>query len=85
MANTIVYQIVLKAGASYGKEITVSLYNGETLAGRCKSHSGSRGIENLRCDRVKANRVRLAMTNTRRKAHLTVWEIKVTGADTIGM
>ena len=86
MANTLVYQIELKALTSISEEITVSLYNGETLAGRCKSHNGTYSTQTLSCDRVAANRVRLTMTCTR-NAYLVLREIRVTGAstNTIGM
>ena len=82
MSNITVYQIVLRAGTNYSDEITVSLYSGETLAGQCKSHSGSyRGTETLSCDRVTADRVRLTVSSTSWK-HLYVYEITVTGAST---
>ena len=77
MSNTAVYQIVLRAGTITSDEITVSLYSGETLTGRCKSHSGSDASnETLSCDKVSADRVRLAMSNTSR-TYLWVYEIKV--------
>ena len=84
MPNTLVYQIVLVADTGYSDEITVSLYNGETLAGQCKSYTG--GTQTLSCDRVAADRVRLTVTSTSR-IYLYVFEIKVTGASTktIGM
>ena len=86
MPNTLVYQIVLVAETGYSDEITVSLYNGETLAGECPSHTGSWGLETLSCDTVVADRVRLAVTSTSMTI-LVVFEIKVTGASTktIGM
>ena len=83
MSNTPVYQIVLKAHTSNGKEITVSLYSGETLAGQCKSHSGSPASkETLSCDNVTADRVRLTMSSTSSTA-LVVYEITVTGVPTM--
>ena len=92
MTNTTVYQIELRARTYSSDEITVSMYSGETLAGQCKSHSGSSGSnsykETLSCDRVTADRVRLTMTTTTRtKTQLYVFEIKVTGVPTmtIGM
>ena len=77
MSNTTVYQIVLKAQTSYNKEITVSLYSGETLAGQCKSHTGSPASrDTLSCDRVTADRVRLTISSTL-NTRLEVYEIKV--------
>ena len=77
MSNTAVYQIVLRAGTITSDEITASLYSGETLTGRCKSHSGSDASnETLSCDKVSVDRVRLAMSNTSR-TYLWVYEIKV--------
>ena len=74
MTNMPVYQIVLRAS---GEKITVSLYSGETLAGRCKSHTGSGGqTQTLSCDRVTADRVRLTMTGS--SIVLNVYGIKVT-------
>ena len=73
MTNTIVYQIELKAWTD--GQITVLLYSGETLAGQCKSHSGS-GTETLSCDELTADRVRLSMSNTSR-TYLAVDEITV--------
>ena len=82
MTNTIVYQIVLRAGTYYSEEITVSLYSGETLAGQCESHSGSGASnETLSCARVTADRVRLTMSSTS-STILAVYEITVTGAST---
>ena len=85
MSNTMVYQIELKAYTSNGKEITVSLYSGETLAGQCKSHSGSyASTETLSCDNVTADRVRLTMSSTNNLVcTLIVYEIKVTGVPTM--
>ena len=85
MANTPVYQIVLKASSRYGEDITVSLYSGETLAGQCQSYTTNGGTETLSCDRVKADRVRLTMSGT--ETYLAVYEIKVTQlfTMTIGM
>ena len=85
MSNTPVYQIVLKADTFY-REITVSLYSGETLAGQCTSHSGSSSTQYLSCDEVTADRVRLTMSRTSRR-YLYVDEMTVTGAstDTIGI
>ena len=84
MSNTTVYQIVLKAYTAYrGGEITVSLYSGETLAGQCKSHSGSAASkETLSCDRVAADRVRLTMSSTS-NTWLRVYEIKVSRVPTM--
>ena len=86
MSSTPVYQIVLKAYTPNGEDITVSLYSGETLAGQCKSHSGSSGIngykETLSCDRVTADRVRLTLSSTSSTA-LVVYEITVTGVPTM--
>ena len=83
MSNTLVDQILLKAGTgNYGEEITVSLYSGETLAGGCESHSGSWGKEMLSCNSVAANRVRLTLTGTR-ETWLYVYEIKVKGSRSI--
>ena len=74
MSNTPVYQIVLRASTKYSEEITVSLYSGETLAGQCKSHTGtSRSTETLSCAKVTADRVRLTMSGT----YLAVYEITV--------
>ena len=83
MTDTIVYQIVLKAWTAYSEDITVSLYSGETLAGLCKSYSGSGNSykETLSCDRVTADRVRLTVSSTSR-TYLAVVEITVTGAST---
>ena len=83
MPNTLVYQIVLRAWTDYGK-ITVLLYNGETLAGQCKSYTG--GTQTLSCDRVAADRLMLTMTSTSWTT-LYIGEIRVTGASTnkIGM
>ena len=80
MTDTLVYKIVLRAWSYFsGGEITVSLYSGETLAGQCKSHSGSSGSnEILSCDRVTADRVRLTTSSK----YLVVYEITVTGAST---
>ena len=75
MSNTAVYQIVLQAGTS-SDEITVSLYSGETLAGQCKSHSGSYGTETLSCAKVTADRVRLTVSGTS-STYLAVYEITV--------
>ena len=76
MTNTLVYQIMLKASTETGAEITVSLYSGETLAGRCESHTVNGVTQTLSCDRVTADRVRLTMTTTT-ETHLYVYEIKV--------
>ena len=88
MPNTLVYQIELRLGGDYSKkQITVSLYNGETLAGECQSHTGGwASNRTLSCDRVVADRVRLTMTSTSWTT-LYVEEIRVTGAstNTIGM
>ena len=77
MSNTTVYQIVLRAYAPYN-EITVSLYSGETLAGECESHyTGSyASTKTLSCDRVTADRVRLAVSSKIR-TYLAVYEITV--------
>ena len=86
MPNTLVYQIVLRAWRDYGK-ITVLLYNGEKLAGQCKSHTdGAGGTQTLSCDRVVADRLMLTMTSTSWTT-LYIGEIRVTGAstNTIGM
>ena len=87
MSNITVYQIVLRARTRYSEEITVSLYSGETLAGQCKSHTGSKvSNETLSCAKVTADRVRLTMSSTK-QTWLAVTEIKVTGAytNTIGI
>ena len=77
LSNTLVYQIVLKAWPPYSDEITVSLYSGETLAGQCKSFTGSSAsTQTLSCDRVTADRVRLTMSTTR-GTYLWVYEITV--------
>ena len=77
MTNTLVYQIVLRASTKYSEEITVSLYSGETLAGQCKSHTGtSRSTETLSCAKVTADRVRLTVSSTR-STYLAVYEITV--------
>ena len=79
MSNTAVYQIELRAYARYSEEITVSLYSGETLAGQCESHSGSRASnvnETLSCAKVTADRVRLTMSGTSSTV-LAVYEITV--------
>ena len=81
MTKTTVYQIVLRARTGYSV-ITVSLYSGETLAGQCKSHTGSHSTETLSCDRVTADRVRLAMSSTS-STTLKVYEIKVPRVPTI--
>ena len=79
MANTIVYQIVLRAGTRYySEDITVSLYSGETLAGQCQSHPGGfRSTQTLSCDRVAADRVKLRMINTHWATKLWVYGIAV--------
>ena len=89
MSNTTVYQIELRAGTPYTSrgEITVALYSGETLAGQCKSHSGSwASKETLSCAKVTADRVRLTMSSTM-GTRLAVYEIIVTRAytNTIGI
>ena len=66
---------MLKAGTPYSDEITVSLYSGETLAGQCKSHTGS-GTETLGCAKVTADRVRLTVSGTS-STYLAVYEITV--------
>ena len=77
MTNTLVYQIVLRASTKYSEEITVSLYSGETLAGQCKSHTGtSRSTETLSCAKVTADRVRLTVSGTS-STYLAVYEITV--------
>ena len=82
MTKTTVYQIVLRARTGYS-EITVSLYSGETLAGQCKSHTGSAASkETLSCAKVTADRVRLTESSTR-ETYLYVYKITVTGASTI--
>ena len=88
MANTLVYQVKLEAFGHRAKEITVSLYSGETLAGQCQSHTGSKGYETLSCVRVAADRVKLSIADNGELTQvLLVWEIKVTQAPklTIGL
>ena len=90
MSNTTVYQIVLRAlRGYYSEEITVSLYSGETLAGQCKSHTGSGSTQTLSCAKVAADRVRLTLSSTSREYSTMLWvyEITVTGAytNTIGI
>ena len=86
MSNTRVYQIVLKAALaqkhSGERRITISLYSGETLAGQCESHTVSHSTETLSCDRVTADRVRLAVSSTTATA-LAAYEITVTGVPTM--
>ena len=82
MSNTTVYQIELRAWTRNSEEeITVALYSGETLAGQCKSHSGSGSTETLSCAKVTADRVRLTLSSTS-WTYLVVREITVTGAST---
>ena len=78
MATIIVKQIALKAMASNGEEITVSLYSGETLVGKCQTYSSYGIKETLSCDNVAADRVKLKKTSTK-TTRLTVYEISVTG------
>ena len=83
IANTTVYQVVLKARANNNQDITVVLYNGRTLVGQCQSHTGHIGSgskETLSCDRVTvADRVKLSFTSTT-GTFLKVYEMRVTGA-----
>ena len=85
MANTTVYQIVLKAlSPSIGDNITVTLYNAKTLAGQCQSDTSRKGTETLSCDNVAADRVRLRIAGLWFKTtNLLVWGIKVTQAHTM--
>ena len=87
MSNITVYQIKLIAWAN-SNEITVSLYSGETLAGQCQSHTGGpvgwagySDAETLGCDRVTADKVRLAYNSTSWQ-WLYMDRITVTGAST---
>lgn len=79
MATVIVQQVEVKANA-YPLEgnMTVSLYNGGALAGTCQpfqDHTGE--AYTLDCDRVAADRVRVAATSTDQEIQLWVYSIRV--------
>lgn len=89
MTTTMVQQVVLKARVSRDQKritVTVSLYNGDTLAGKCQDLPDvynpylyiSGDIHTLDCDRVAADRIRVAATSTRTaKMSLKVYGIRV--------
>ena len=76
----IVQQVYLRASTdSNGDTITVALYSGKKVVGKCETHTGKSNGQYLACDKVSADRVRLEAISTYASAGLSVYEIKVTG------
>ena len=71
-------QVKLEASTKSNELITVTLYEGETPVGQCRSHPGDDTDEMLRCEHVKADRVKLSIRNTK-NTWLAVYKITVQG------